>query len=87
MKIYWIQLRDGQGVRPGFGITARNWDDAVAMLEQAFGVVASTRFDKTMIEAWREIKSAAELDQNHVVPNMGVIVRRGVWFPNLPGIQ
>ncbi|MBL7738242.1 MAG: hypothetical protein JNK14_03425 [Chitinophagaceae bacterium] len=23
-----------------------------------------------------------ELDQNHVIPNMGVVARQGVWFPN-----
>ncbi len=23
------------------------------------------------------------LDQNHVIPNMGVVVNHGVWFPKL----
>ena len=26
-----------------------------------------------------------DLDQNHVVPNMGPITERGIWYPNLLG--
>ncbi|MGT2501894.1 hypothetical protein ACVOMS_15690 [Bradyrhizobium guangxiense] len=40
-----------------------------------------------MIESWLDVQSIDELDQNHVVPNMGMMLRRGVWFPNLPYIQ
>jgi hypothetical protein len=35
----------------------------------------------------REIQRADELDQKHVIPNMGVMLKRGVWYPNLPHIQ
>lgn len=81
MKIYWLQFRVPAYTNPYVGVTARDWADAIALSHEATGL------DETQIEAWREIRDAAELDQNHVVPNMGVIVRRGVWYPNLPHIQ
>jgi hypothetical protein len=42
---------------------------------------------RSMIESWREVKDVAELEQNHVRPNMGMMLRRGVWFPTMPEIQ
>ena len=82
MKVYWLKLRN-YGPSLGFGITARDLNDAMSLLS----IVARTSVDATMLESWKELQTADELDQNHVVPNMGVIVRRGVWFPNMPEVQ
>jgi hypothetical protein len=89
MTVYWLKLRDRRG--HGVGITARDRDDAVMLLVSATSALMGEPADASMIEAtietWREIDSVDELDQNHVVPNMGTLLRRGVWFPNMPEIQ
>ena len=59
-----------------FGVTAYSTEDALKLLAEAkFSV------DPAVAEV-REVRFE-ELDANHVVPNMGVISRRGVWYPNL----
>jgi hypothetical protein len=90
MNAYWLKLRDDRrGL--GFGITARDRDDAMTLLARAStaltGKPADATMIETLIETWREIDVADELDQNHVVPNMGMLLRRGVWFPDMPEIQ
>jgi hypothetical protein len=86
MKVYWLKLRDDRhGL--GFGIRARDRDDAVTLFVRASSELTGKLADATMIETWREIDGADELDQCHVVPNMGTLLRRGVRFPNMPDIQ
>jgi hypothetical protein len=87
MRIYWFKLRKGLRSQLGFGITARNWSDAILLLGKASNVVGESQPDEVMIETWKEVTSIDDLDQNHVVPNMGLMLRRGVWFPNLPDVQ
>jgi hypothetical protein len=60
----------------GYGVTAYSLDDAISLLTAA-GLDVSGRF------SFVENVQAADLDAGHVVPNMGVLVRRGVWYPNL----
>jgi hypothetical protein len=67
---YWIECVDA----PGVGITAQSEADALTLLEQAFGGERRPRHVS-------RIQDATELDQNHVVPNMGNWLRRGVWYP------
>jgi hypothetical protein len=85
MKVYWLKLRDRRA--PGFGITARDRDDAMTLLARASAALTADLADAPLIESWREIDSVDELDQRHVVPNMGTMLRRGVWFPDMPEIQ
>ena len=87
MKIYWIKLKGENGRGIELGITACDWDDATLLLNQAGRTILDRPIEATAVETWKEIQHADELDQNHVVPNMGVLLRRGVWFPNLPEIQ
>jgi hypothetical protein len=87
MKVYWIVLKGENQAGPGFGITARDWDDAMSLLAEAARAVFAQPANEEMIESWREVRSVDDLDQNHVVPNMGSLLRRGVWFPNVPAIQ
>ena len=87
MRIYWLVLRKDCGGGLGFGITARDWDDAMSLLAEAGRESLRAPVDATMVENWKEVRSLDELEQNHVVPNMGMMLRRGVWFPNLPYIQ
>ena len=72
LTAYWFE---GESP-PHYGVTAYSLDDARRLLDEAgFDVSDGTWL---VLEGVR----VAELDQNHVVPNMGVIVRRGVWYPN-----
>jgi hypothetical protein len=87
LKIYWFEM--GRSFGPSlawFGITAKDFDDALLLLAKAAEQVYRVEFNAEMIESWKEIEHVDELDQNHVVPNMGLILRRGVWFPNVSGV-
>jgi len=63
----------------GFGVTAWSLDDA-------FGVIAALDYgrylpaDLSCVEVHEDIQ-VAELDQSHVIPNMGPIAVRGMWYP------
>ena len=71
MKPYWIKISQG-GL--SVGITARSAEDARTLFDLAFG--ASYVF--VNIEPIADMR---DLDQNHVVPNMGNWFRRGIWYP------
>jgi hypothetical protein len=85
MNVYWLKLRGSNCL--GYGITAADRNDAIALLARVDSTGLKEPVDATMIDSWREITDINELDQNHVVPNMGNLLRRGIWFPNLPGIE
>ena len=86
MKIYRIKLKNPAYAPLGFGITAFDWNDAASLLSRAVSECWGEKIDAAAVESATEITSEDELDQSHVVPNMGVMLRRGVWFPNMPGI-
>ena len=67
---YWIECVDA----PGVGITASSEADALKLLAEAFG-------GERDVEHIAVLRNASELDQNHVVPNMGNWLKRGVWYP------
>ena len=58
---------------PGVGVTAWSKDDAVELFRQAFPADAVVNV--------KAIEDMGDLDQNHVVPNAGNWLRRGIWFP------
>lgn len=72
MHPYWITINGHLGV----GVTARSEADALQLFELAFGSAEKV----IRIEI---IKDMNDLDQNHVVPNLGGAnwLRRGIWFP------
>jgi hypothetical protein len=76
MKVFWIRFADAPSYSPmqrGMGVTAYNENDAAALIHAAVGAVTVAQIT--------EVKSIDELEQNHVVPNMGNFFRRGIWFP------
>jgi hypothetical protein len=87
MRVYRLVLRDDRCGGLGFGITARDWEDAISLLKEATKVSLGGPADEAMIGSWREVRNVGELEQDHVVPNMGMMPRRGVWYPNLLDIQ
>jgi len=75
LKTYWIESPEVHIL--GFGVTAFSREDAFQLLG-ASGYALSS--DDPAIRVIEGIQ-VADLDQNHVIPNMGPIVFRGVWFP------
>lgn len=76
LKTYWIEC---PSIHPlGFGVTAFSRDDAFQLLG-ASGYILPP--DESAIRVTEDIQMA-DLDQNHVAPNMGPIIFRGVWFPS-----
>jgi len=74
---YWIKTAgpyNGKVHAIGVGITARSKDDAAALFRLAFGEA----HEFLSIEPIDDMRS---IDQNHVMPNMGNALRRGIWFP------
>lgn len=70
---YWFPSDTGLG----FGVTGRTLDDALALLS-SFGYEPGRDFNPSRVV---ENVSVSALDQNHIVPNIGPVVVRGVWFP------
>ena len=73
---YWIEL---DCYLKNIGVTAYSLDDAKTLIqEKAFPKQEFPRIIKVT-----ENIQFKDLDQNHVVPNIGPMVIRGVWYPNL----
>jgi hypothetical protein len=70
MHPYWITLER----RPAVGITARSEADALELFRLAFG-------SQDQVIGFRALSDLTELDQRHVVPNMGNWLKRGIWYP------
>lgn len=72
---YWFKTKQ----HIGFGVTAYSIEDAKNLVDDA-----ATRIGWRceIVEIVEDI-DVRELDQNHVIPNMGPPNFRGVWFPNL----
>ncbi len=63
----------------GFGVTARSLDDAFAIIHALdYGRYLPDDLDGLRVN---EGITVADLDQPHVVANMGPIVVRGMWYP------
>jgi len=75
---FWIEFENPPQSMLGLGcgVTARSEADAIEILHER---VPQSR----LLKIRRVIGGVAlsDLDQGRVVPNMGVWIRRGVWFP------
>jgi hypothetical protein len=72
---YWFKTKS----ELGYGVPAYSVEDAKNLM------VESVKSLKNLsdIESIIEDVEISELDQNHVIPNMGPPNYRGVWFPCL----
>lgn len=85
MKVFWVNFKQEAGNElpigtwMGCGVTAYDKDDALKMLKEKIF------FDWELIPiaSIKENISIEDLDQNHVVPNIGNFFMRGIWFPNI----
>jgi len=65
------------GVGIGCGVTAFNIEDAYGQMdEKIFMSIKRPTIIKTI-----EHVNISKLDQNHVIPNMGISTHRGIWYP------
>jgi hypothetical protein len=75
LTTYWFECEIGLGV----GVTAFSFEDAVNLLQN----------DSTLgcfnpsFERFKANVQISDLDVNHVIPNMGVMQFRGIWYPNV----
>ena len=75
MRFYWLTVENPPlGMGLGAGITACSEDEAKRIFATAFG-------DAIQIAKVRVIQTVDEIEQNHVRPNMGNLLVRGIWFP------
>ncbi len=82
LKVYWIILAnppDNFVHQRGIGVTALGKADAIDLVREHVDGAGSPEYELVVCE----VLDFQELDQNHVVPNMGNHLRRGVWYPDL----
>ena len=65
------------GAVAGCGVTALGEDDALQLLRTS--IFAGRDLPENLTISI--VRSEADLDQKHVLPNSGNMLRRGVWFP------
>lgn len=76
LRRYWFETREHIGI----GVTAFSVDDARNLIDDA-----SLAWDYEVLEVVENV-DIRDLDQGHVVPNMGPVNFRGVWYPNLTSL-
>jgi len=78
LKRYWFEF-ETPALFPRVGVTAFSYDDALSLVKEKIFPSEALPTIKKYIEN----VDIQTLDQNHVIPNMGVCTIRGIWFPNL----
>jgi hypothetical protein len=78
---YFLTLEANAFSNLGFGVTGWTEDDAVNLLKQ---IVFKKNTLPKVIEI-KVLKDLADLEQNHIRPNIGNPAFRGVWYPNYLG--
>lgn len=73
---FWITPHDRSGPL-GYGVTAWSLADALWIIRRWGWRLPADEGGLTV----REGVAIADLDQSHVVANMGSIVVRGMWYP------
>lgn len=85
---YWIQFEFGEApyhyasymsLRGGCGVTAYDLADALVVLREKLFKTDPIPRIKTVCENI----DVSTLDPGHILPNIGITVDRGVWFPDL----
>jgi hypothetical protein len=78
---YWIKFEKVEdlslGIGLGCGVTAFDCQDAIDLIHRkVFGAR-----DLPAILHMIENVDVSTLDSGHVLPNIGDVTRRGIWFP------
>lgn len=79
---YWIEfevtLEDSPILHPGCGVTAFTLEDGLRLVSE--NMLEGKPLPK--IRSITEDVDVSTLDPKHVLPNMGITVKRGIWFPS-----
>ena len=79
LRRYWFKFRTPRfpaALNIGCGVSAYSYEDAVNLLrERVFG---GKEPDIVVCDADVDV---SKLDHKHVLPNIGSMVVRGIWFP------
>ena len=78
---YWFEFDEPFG--GWYGVTAYNYEDAISLLNKWEFKGKTMPPLKKMIED----VNVESLDAGHVLPNMGVVAVRGIWYPRMPESQ
>ena len=86
LRRYWFVLNPSDRFGPkNIGVTALTKKEAVALINDVFPRYGLEKVYSNIdgrTEVFEDIDITL-LDQNHVIPNMGVVTWKGIWFPNL----
>ena len=77
---FWIQFKNPprlSSLSIGCGVTAWNHLDAIAILN----LTVLLEHPDLIVDSAKEDVDVRELNTGHVLPNMGILSNRGVWFP------
>jgi hypothetical protein len=77
---YWFSFEKFDRPTPlnlGCGVTAFDYDDAIKLLNER--IFSSEKFPR-IVNCIADI-DVSTLDPNHVLPNLGLVSDRGIWFP------
>lgn len=83
LKRFWLKFNltivdsAPPGILQGIGVTAYNYEDAIELIKVL--VFNSKKLPK--ITKCVENIDVNDLDHDHVLPNMGDVTERGIWFP------
>lgn len=82
---YWIEFQIDQddwselssSLRAGCGVTGFNQADSLEIIRQRVAKGRSLPQVKRIVED----VDVSTLDPKHVLPNVGNVMKRGIWFP------
>ena len=77
LQTFWITFPENLNLPFGIGVTAESEEDAYFLIEKE-GIDWYEHASKIEIKKGISIN---DLDQSNVVPNIGPIQFRGVWYP------
>lgn len=83
MRRFWIEFEPPLGVHnhpattlAGCGVTALSVEDALSLLKEHLFPYGLPKIGKLV-----EDVDISTIDHHHVVPNMGNVLVRGIWYP------
>lgn len=80
---YWFTFVPSKESLPllnlGCGVTAFSKAEAIELLQRE---IFSTYGAREIAEIVEDV-DVSTLDEGHILPNIGVPVRRGIWFPQV----
>jgi hypothetical protein len=85
LKRYWLVIDSNNKFGPkNWGVSAISTSQARNLIKDTARSLGWTHISSRDIDEAEIIENIDLniLDQNHVIPNIGIVVHLGVWFPN-----